>query len=91
MPAEYPNLLVNGAGGIAVGMATNIPPPNPKEVIDACIAYVENPDITLDELINIVPGPDFPTGASIMGRSGIRSAYETGRGSIVMRSKVEII
>ena len=91
LPAEYPNLLVNGAGGIAVGMATNIPPHNPKEVIDACIAYVENPDITLDELMNIVPGPDFPTGASIMGRSGIRSAYETGRGSIVMRSKVEII
>ena len=91
LPAEYPNLLVNGAGGIAVGMATNIPPHNPSEVIDACISYVDNPDITIDELMDIVPGPDFPTGALIMGRTGIRSAYETGKGSIVMRSKAEII
>ena len=91
LPAEYPNLLVNGAGGIAVGMATNIPPHNPAEVIDACISFVENPDITIDELMEIVPGPDFPTGAIIMGQTGIRSAYETGKGSIVMRSKAEII
>ena len=91
LPAEYPNLLVNGAGGIAVGMATNIPPHNPSEVIDACISYVDNPDITVEELMNIVPGPDFPTGALIMGQGGIRSAYETGKGSIVMRSKAEIL
>ena len=91
LPAEYPNLLVNGAGGIAVGMATNIPPHNPSEVIDACISYVDNLNITIDELMDIVPGPDFPTGALIMGRTGIRSAYETGKGSIVMRSKAEII
>ena len=74
LPAEYPNLLVNGAGGIAVGMATNIPPHNPAEVIDACISFVENPDITIDELMEIVPGPDFPTGALIMGQTGIRAA-----------------
>ena len=91
LPAEYPNLLVNGAGGIAVGMATNIPPHNPSEVIDACIHYVDNPDITIEELMNIVPGPDFPTGALIMGQDGIKSAYETGKGSIVMRSKAEIL
>ena len=91
LPAEYPNLLVNGAGGIAVGMATNIPPHNPSEVIDACISYVDNPNITVEELMNIVPGPDFPTGALIMGQGGIRSAYETGKGSIVMRSKAEIL
>lgn len=90
LPARYPNLLVNGAGGIAVGMATNIPPHNLGEVIDACIALIENPEITIDELIEFVPGPDFPTGASIMGRSGIHSAYHTGRGSIVMRSKTHI-
>ena len=91
LPAEYPNLLVNGAGGIAVGMATNIPPHNPSEVIDACISYVDNPDITVEELMKIVPGPDFPTGALIMGQGGIRSAYETGKGSVVMRSKAEIL
>ncbi len=90
LPARFPNLLVNGAGGIAVGMATNIPPHNLGEVIDACIALIDNPEITIDELIEIVPGPDFPTGASIMGRSGIHSAYHTGRGSIVMRSKTHI-
>ncbi|WP_156640471.1 DNA gyrase subunit A [Bosea sp. PAMC 26642] len=90
LPARFPNLLVNGAGGIAVGMATNIPPHNLGEVIDACIALIDNPEISIDELIEIVPGPDFPTGASIMGRSGIHSAYHTGRGSIVMRSKTHI-
>ena len=90
LPARYPNLLVNGAGGIAVGMATNIPPHNLGEVIDACTAFIDNPEITIDELIEIVPGPDFPTGASIMGRSGIHAAYHTGRGSIVMRSKTHI-
>jgi len=90
LPARFPNLLVNGAGGIAVGMATNIPPHNLGEVIDACIALIENPDLSIDELIGIIPGPDFPTGGIILGRSGIRAAYTQGRGSIVMRGKVEI-
>jgi DNA gyrase subunit A len=90
LPAKFPNLLVNGAGGIAVGMATNIPPHNLGEVIDAAIAMMENPAMTLEELMQIVPGPDFPTGAMILGRSGIRSAFETGRGSIVMRAKVDV-
>ncbi len=90
LPAEYPNLLVNGAGGIAVGMATNIPPHNPTEVIDACMAYIKNPQITLEDVMEIVPGPDFPTGGIIMGRAGIRSAFETGRGSIPVRAKAEI-
>ncbi|MTI45780.1 DNA gyrase subunit A [Roseibium hamelinense] len=90
LPAKFPNLLVNGAGGIAVGMATNIPPHNLGEVIDAAIAIMDNPAITLPELMDIVPGPDFPTGAMILGRSGIRSAYETGRGSVVMRAKVDV-
>ncbi len=90
LPARYPNLLVNGAGGIAVGMATNIPPHNLGEVIDACLAYMENPAITTDELIEIVPGPDFPTGGLILGRSGIRAAYHTGRGSVVMRGRTHI-
>ncbi len=85
LPARFPNLLVNGAGGIAVGMATNIPPHNLGEVIDACIAMIDNPLITLDELLEIVPGPDFPTGGAILGRSGIRQAYETSRGSVLMR------
>ena len=88
LPARFPNLLVNGAGGIAVGMATNIPPHNLGEVIDAAIALIDNPAITIDELIKIVPGPDFPTGGIILGRDGIRSAYREGRGSIVMRGKV---
>ena len=88
LPARYPNLLVNGAGGIAVGMATNIPPHNLGEVIDACVAMIDNPAITTDELISIVPGPDFPTGGIILGRSGIYSAFTTGRGSVVMRGKV---
>ena len=90
LPAKFPNLLVNGAGGIAVGMATNIPPHNLGEVIDASIALMENPAMTTAELMEIVPGPDFPTGGIILGRSGIRSAYETARGSIVMRGRAEI-
>jgi len=90
LPARFPNLLVNGAGGIAVGMATNIPPHNLGETIDALVAMMERPDITLDELIELIPGPDFPTGASILGRAGIRAAYATGRGAIVMRAKVKV-
>ncbi|MBA2398564.1 MAG: DNA gyrase subunit A [Bradyrhizobium sp.] len=90
LPAKFPNLLVNGAGGIAVGMATNIPPHNLGEVIDACTALIENPELGIDDLINIIPGPDFPTGAMIIGRQGIRSAYHLGRGSIVMRGKLTI-
>ena len=90
MPAKFPNLLVNGAGGIAVGMATNIPPHNLGEVIDACLAHLENPDITIDELCQIVPGPDFPTGGLILGRGGILSAYHKGRGSIIMRARVHV-
>ncbi|MBN8993084.1 MAG: DNA gyrase subunit A [Rhizobiales bacterium] len=90
LPAKFPNLLVNGAGGIAVGMATNIPPHNLGEVIDACMALIDDPALGIDDLINIVPGPDFPTGGIILGRQGIRSAYHLGRGSIVMRGKVTI-
>jgi len=90
LPAKFPNLLVNGAGGIAVGMATNIPPHNLGEVIDACIAYYDNPEITVDQLCEIVQGPDFPTGATILGRGGILNAYHKGRGSIVMRANVEV-
>src|SRR5712672_1178222 len=90
LPAKFPNLLVNGAGGIAVGMATNIPPHNLGEVVDACVALIDNPALSIDELINIIPGPDFPTGGIILGRQGIRSAYHLGRGSIVMRGKVLI-
>ncbi len=88
LPARFPNLLVNGAGGIAVGMATNIPPHNLGEVIDAAIALADDPGLELADIIEIIPGPDFPTGATILGRSGIRSAYATARGSIVMRAKV---
>jgi len=88
LPARFPNLLVNGAGGIAVGMATNIPPHNLGELIDACTALISDPALSVDDLINIVPGPDFPTGGIILGRAGIRNAYHTGRGSIVMRGKV---
>lgn len=87
LPARYPNLLINGAGGIAVGMATNIPPHNLGEVLEACCAIVDNPEITLEELVEIVPGPDFPTGGLIMGTAGARSALMTGRGSIIMRGK----
>jgi DNA gyrase subunit A len=90
LPARFPNLLVNGAGGIAVGMATNIPPHNLGEVIDACIAMIDNPEISLPELMEIVPGPDFPTGGSIMGRAGIRQAYETSRGSVLVRGVATI-
>lgn len=90
LPARFPNLLVNGSGGIAVGMATNIPPHNLGEVVDGCIALIDNPGITLDQIIEIIPGPDFPTGGIILGHSGVRSAYETGRGSIIMRAKVDI-
>src|SRR3989344_564861 len=87
LPAQFPNLLVNGAGGIAVGMATNIPPHNLGEVIDGCCAYVDNPEITIEELIQYIPGPDFPTGAQIIGQEGIYKAYQTGNGSILMRAK----
>lgn len=90
LPARFPNLLVNGVSGIAVGMATNIPPHNLGEVLDACCAYLDDPNITVPELMQLVPGPDFPTGALIVGRSGIKAAYETGRGSIVMRAKTHI-
>ena len=90
LPSRYPNLLVNGSAGIAVGMATNIPPHQLGETIDAVLAVSENPAITTEELMEIIPGPDFPTGGIILGRSGIRRAYETGRGSIMVRAKVEI-
>ena len=90
LPARYPNLLVNGADGIAVGMATNIPPHNLGEAIDGAIAVIDNPEITVDDLLKYIPAPDFPTGGIIMGRSGIRNAYRTGRGSIILRAKCEI-
>jgi DNA gyrase subunit A len=90
LPAAFPNLLVNGANGIAVGMATNIPPHNPGEVIDATLKLIEAPDTPLDELMEIIPGPDFPTGGLILGRAGIRAAFETGRGSIPLRARAEI-
>ncbi|WP_024585555.1 DNA gyrase subunit A [Aliihoeflea sp. 2WW] len=90
LPARFPNLLVNGSGGIAVGMATNIPPHNLVEVVDGCIALIDNPAIELHELMEIIPGPDFPTGGIVLGKAGIRSAYETGRGSILMRGKVHV-
>ena len=90
LPARFPNLLVNGSDGIAVGMATNIPPHNLAEVIDGAVAMIDNPEITVDELMEYIPAPDFPTGGIIMGRSGIRNAYRTGQGKIVIRSKCEI-
>jgi DNA gyrase subunit A len=90
LPARFPNLLVNGSGGIAVGMATNIPPHNLGEVVDGCIAMIDNPAIELHEMMEIIPGPDFPTGGLVLGKAGIRSAYETGRGSILMRGKVHV-
>ncbi|MCG1021096.1 DNA gyrase subunit A [Sutcliffiella horikoshii] len=90
LPARFPNLLVNGASGIAVGMATNIPPHQLGEIIDGVLAVSKDPDITIPELMEIIPGPDFPTAGQILGRSGIRRAYETGRGSITVRAKVEI-
>ncbi len=90
LPSRFPNILVNGTTGIAVGMATNIPPHNLGEVIDGCVAYIDNPDIDLDGLMKYIKGPDFPTGAIILGNSGIRKAYETGRGTITIRSKAQI-
>ena len=90
LPSRFPNMLVNGSDGIAVGMATNIPPHNLGEVVDGVCAMIDNPDIDVDELMNYIPAPDFPTGAMIMGRSGIRKAYRTGRGSIIIRSRCEI-
>ncbi|MBB3951076.1 DNA gyrase subunit A [Aureimonas jatrophae] len=90
LPARVPNLLLNGSGGIAVGMATNIPPHNLGELIDGCVALIDNPALTLPELMEFIPGPDFPTGAMVLGRAGILSAYSTGRGSILMRGKVHI-
>jgi len=90
LPSRFPNILVNGTMGIAVGMATNIPPHNLKEVIDGCIAYIDNPEIDVDGLMQYIKGPDFPTGATILGNSGIKKAYETGRGSITIRSKARI-
>jgi DNA gyrase subunit A len=90
LPSRVPNLLVNGAGGIAVGMATNIPPHNLGEIIDACLAYVDNPEVSLEELLDIVPGPDFPTGGQIIGRTGARNALMTGRGSVIMRGEASV-
>lgn len=90
LPARFPNLLVNGSGGIAVGMATNIPPHNLGETVDALVALIDNPEITVDELMQYLPGPDFPTGGIIMGKMGIASAYRTGRGRIIVRAKAEI-
>ena len=90
LPAKFPNLLVNGSGGIAVGMATNMAPHNLGEVIDATLAVLENPEIGIEDLIDVIPGPDFPTGGLILGRVGIKSAFHTGRGSIVMRGRVAI-
>ena len=90
LPARFPNLLVNGSNGIAVGMATNMPPHNLGETIDGLVALIDNPDITVDELMQYIPGPDFPTGATILGRSGIAQAYRTGRGKLIVRAKTEI-
>ncbi len=90
LPARFPNLLVNGSGGIAVGMATNIPPHNLGEVVDACLALIDDPTTTLEQLLEIVPGPDFPTGAEILGRTGARQALMTGRGSVIMRGKTHV-
>jgi len=90
LPSRFPNMLVNGAGGIAVGMATNIPPHNLGEVIDATLALIDDPDLSTEQLIDYVPGPDFPTGAIMLGRSGARKAYLEGRGSVVIRSKTRV-
>lgn len=90
LPARFPNMLVNGAGGIAVGMATNIPPHNLSEVIDGCLAMIENPDVSTERLMEIIPAPDFPTGGQIMGRSGARKAYLEGRGSVIIRAKTRV-
>ena len=91
LPSRFPNILVSGTMGIAVGMATNIPPHNLGEVIDGCVAYIDNNDITIPELMQYIKGPDFPTAATILGNNGIKKAYETGRGTITIRSKVEIV
>ena len=91
LPSRFPNLLVNGTTGIAVGMATNIPPHNLREVIAALNLLMDNPDVTTNELMEVLPGPDFPTGGLVMGKSGIRRAYETGKGTITVRAKVEIV
>ena len=90
LPARFPNLLVNGATGIAVGMTTNIPPHNLGEVISGIHMLMKNPDVTTADLMEAIPGPDFPTGAIVMGKSGIRKAYETGKGTVTLRAKVEI-
>ncbi|MEO0767292.1 MAG: DNA gyrase subunit A, partial [Pseudomonadota bacterium] len=90
LPARFPNMLVNGAGGIAVGMATNIPPHNLGEVVDACLALIEDPDLSSEQLIEYIPGPDFPTGGILLGRSGARKAYLEGRGSVIIRSKTRV-
>ena len=90
LPTRFPNLLVNGANGIAVGMATNVPTHNLGEVIDACVAVIDNPEVTVDELLNVIQGPDFPTGGIILGRAGIISAFKTGRGSIIIRAKTHV-
>src|SRR5262249_28960795 len=90
LPARFPNLLVNGASGIAVGMATNIPPHNLRESIDACVAYIDNPDIDVKGLMKHIKGPDFPTGGIIVGHGGIKDAYETGRGRVVVRGRAHI-
>lgn len=90
LPAKYPNLLINGSEGIAVGMATNIPPHNLNEVIDGTIALIENPELTVDDLMSYIPAPDYPTGGLVLGRAGVRKAYRTGRGSVVIRAKTEI-
>jgi len=90
LPARFPNMLVNGAGGIAVGMATNIPPHNLGEVVDATLALIDDPDLTSEQLIDYVPGPDFPTGGVMLGRSGARKAYLEGRGSVIIRAKTRV-
>ena len=90
LPAKYPNLLVNGSDGIAVGMATNIPPHNLNEVIDGAVALIDNPDITIDQLMEYIPAPDYPTGAILLGRAGVKNAYRTGRGNVIIRSRCEI-
>ncbi|PKK87592.1 MAG: DNA gyrase subunit A, partial [Candidatus Wallbacteria bacterium HGW-Wallbacteria-1] len=91
LPSKYPNLLVNGSSGIAVGMATNIPPHNLGEIIDGTVAFIDDPEITIDELMKHVKGPDFPTAGIILGKSGIKSAYRTGRGRIKVRGKVDVV
>ena len=90
LPAKVPALLINGSAGIAVGMATNIPPHNLGEVVDACVMLIDNPDATIDQLMTAIKGPDFPTGAKILGLSGIRQAYTTGRGVVKVRAKTHV-